>query len=173
MSKSLKNYIGINESPEQMFGKVMSISDDLMWRYFDLLSFQPIAKLKDWKGEVEKGANPRDVKFRLAEEIVERFHDRTSANRARDAFIAQFQRGALPEKLPEIKLIAPSGELPIANVLKESGLVSSTSEGIRMIKQGAVRIDGERTEDRNLKIKSGTTLVCQVGKRRYARVSID
>ena len=173
MSKSLDNYIGINEAPEQMFGKIMSVSDDLMWRYFDLLSFEPLEKIKAWKTEVEKGANPRDVKFRLAEEIVARFHDRTAAKQAWDAFIAQFQRGDVPENLPEISLVAPDGDLPIANVLKDSGLVSSTSEGIRMIKQGAVRIDGDRVEDRNLKLKTGTTMVCRVGKRRYARISIE
>ncbi len=173
MSKSLDNYIGVNESPVQMFGKIMSVSDDLMWRYFDLLSFEPIERIKAWKAEVEQGANPRDVKFTLAREIVARFHDRAAARRAHEAFVAQFQRGALPENVPEITLQASDGELPIANVLKDAGLVSSTSEGIRMIQQGAVRIDDARIEDRNLKLKSGTTVLCRVGKRRFARVSIE
>jgi tyrosyl-tRNA synthetase len=172
MSKSLDNYIGIADPPEEMFGKVMSISDGLMWRYFELLSFRPVAEIERFRSEVVAGANPRDVKFRLGEELVTRFHGKTEAGRARDQFIARFQQGALPEDIPEIELAVPSGGLPIANLLKEAGLVSSTSEALRMLKQGAVRLDGERVDDRALQLPAGTIHVCQVGKRRFAKVTL-
>src|SRR5690606_11895517 len=144
MSKSLGNYVGIHEPPDDMFGKLMSISDELMWRYLDLLSFESQETIAGWKRQVSEGLNPRDVKYRLAEEIVARFHDRTAAERARENFIARFRQGALPEDLPEIRLSAQDGRLPIANLLKEAGLTSSTSEALRLIRQGAVRIDGVR-----------------------------
>ncbi len=172
MSKSLGNYIGINEPPDEMFGKVMSISDELMWRWFELLSFRPLSEIDHFRRQVDQGANPRDVKFLLAEELVARFHDATAAKRARENFIARFRKGALPEEMPEITLHAAQEGLPIANALKEAGLVASTSEGIRMIRQGAVRLDGERIEDRNLRLPIGTVGVLQVGKRRFARVRI-
>jgi tyrosyl-tRNA synthetase len=172
MSKSLNNYIGINEPPEEMFGKLMSISDDLMWRYFELLSFRPLDDITALQREVEAGANPRDIKFQLGREIVARFHDAQAAEAAQAAFIARFQKGALPEDMPDVTLQAEDGQLGIASLLKNAGLVSSTSEAFRMIRQGAVRCDGERIEDRNLSIVPGNTHVIQVGKRRFARVTV-
>ncbi len=172
MSKSLNNYIGITDSPDDMFGKMMSISDELMWRYFDLLSFRSNDELEVFKQEVEAGKNPRDVKFLLAEEIITRFHSAGDAAKAQTAFIARFQKGAMPDEMPEFKLNAPEGDLGIANLLKDAGLVNSTSDGIRMIRQGAVKIDGERIEDTRLRIKPGSEHVYQVGKRRFARVAL-
>ena len=172
MSKSLGNYIGITEPPDEMFGKLMSISDDLMWRYFELLSFRPMSEIEELRRQVRDGANPRDIKFLLAEEIVARFHDREAATRARENFINRFRKGAMPEEMPEVELQAPEEGLPIANLLKEAGLVNSTSEGLRMLKQGAVKLDGERVEDRGLRLQGGTEVVAQVGKRRFARVKI-
>ncbi len=172
MSKSLGNYIGITDAPDDMFGKVMSISDELMWRYFELLSFRPMAEIDGLRAEIAAGRNPRDVKFLLGEELVARFHDADAAARAKASFVAQFQRGALPDEMPEKSLATPADGLPIANLLKAAGLVPSTSEALRMLKQGAVKIDGERVEDRGLKLAAGTTQVVQVGKRRFARVSL-
>jgi len=172
MSKSLGNYIGITEPPDEMFGKLMSISDDLMWRYFELLSFRPMSEIEGFRRQVDEGANPRDIKFLLAEEIVTRFHDQEAAVRAKENFINRFRKGAMPEEMPEVELQAPEEGLPIANLLKEAGLVSSTSEGLRMLKQGAVKLDGERVEDRGLRLESGAEVVAQVGKRRFARVKI-
>lgn len=173
MSKSLNNYIGITDAPEEMFGKIMSISDDLMWRYFELLSFRPMSEVEDFRTQIEKGSNPRDIKFLLGEEIVARFHDKKAAERAKQAFIDRFRKGALPEDMPEVALVAADENgFPIANALKEAGLVSSTSEAYRMIKQGAVRLDGERIEDRNTMLEPGAEIVAQVGKRRFARLSI-
>lgn len=172
MSKSLGNYIGITDVPEDMFGKIMSISDELMWRYFDLLSFRSNEALAGFKREVDAGKNPRDIKFLLAEEIIARFHSADAAEKAQAAFIARFQKGAMPDDIPEVELHADEGSMGVANVLKEAGLVNSTSDGIRMIRQGAVRIDSERLEDTRLKIKAGTEHVYQVGKRRFAKVSI-
>jgi len=172
MSKSLNNYIGISDAPDEMFGKIMSISDELMWRYFELLSFRPLAEIEKFKTDISAGANPRDIKFLLAEEIIARFHDETCATKARENFIARFQKGAIPDEMPEIELASKAGSYPIANLLKDAALTSSTTDANRMIKQGAVKIDGERIEDNKLIIKSGTTHVYQVGKRRFARVSI-
>ena len=172
MSKSLNNYIGINEPAEEMFGKVMSISDDLMWRYFELLSFRPLAEIGRLKKEVNEGANPRDIKFQLGQEIVARFHSQAAAAVAQDAFVARFQKGALPDEIPEIVLASQDGVLVIANLLKDAGLTGSTSEAYRMIKQGAVRVDGERVSDKGLGIAAGNTHVFQVGKRRFARVTV-
>jgi tyrosyl-tRNA synthetase len=171
MSKSLGNYIGITEAPDQMFGKLMSISDELMWRYFDLLSFRANADLERLKRSVADGRNPRDVKFELGVEIVDRFHGAGSGARARDAFISRFQQGALPEELAEVTLPVVAGPLPIAQVLKSAGLVSSTSDAYRQIKQGAVRVDGERVDDGSLAFPVGGTHVFQVGKRRVARIT--
>ena len=173
MSKSLGNYIGINEPPEEMFGKLMSVSDELMWRYFDLLSFEPSHTLADWRREVAEGVNPRDVKFRLARELVGRFHGAPAAEKACEGFIARFQRGALPEEMAEITLSAAGKGYPIANLLKDAGLVASTSEAMRMIGQGAVRMDGERVADRGLQVSKNAQVVLQVGKRRFARVTIE
>lgn len=171
MSKSLGNYIGINEPPDEMFGKLMSISDELMWRYFELLSFRPLGEIERLRQEVaQRSVNPRDVKFLLAEELVGRFHDDAAARRAREHFIARFQKGALPDDMPVVTLAAPGEGLPIASMLKAAGLTASTSEALRMIRQGAVRIDGERVEDQKLMIPAGAEQVCQVGKRRFARV---
>jgi tyrosyl-tRNA synthetase len=172
MSKSLGNYIGITDPSNEMFGKIMSISDELMWRYFELLSFRPMEEIEGFRKEIESGLNPRDVKFRLAEELVERFHDRAAAIEAREAFIARFQKGAMPDEMPELKVASVDGALAIAQLLREAGLVQSSSEGLRMVKQGAVKIDGEKVEDSGLEIVTGTTHVYQVGKRRFARVTI-
>ena len=172
MSKSLGNYIGIAEPPAEMFGKLMSISDDLMWRYLDLLSLRPAAELAAWRREVTDGLNPMEVKFRLAGELVERFHDAAAASKAREAFVARFRRGDLPDDIPEVALDAPSG-LPIGNLLKAAGLVGSTSEALRAIAQGGVRVDGQRVDDRGLHVAPGTSGVFQVGKRRFARVTLQ
>jgi tyrosyl-tRNA synthetase len=173
MSKSLGNYVGITEPPGEMFGKLMSISDDLMWRYFEVLSFRSLEDIASLKKGVEDGMNPRDVKFELAMEIVARFHDDGAAEAAKQEFISRFREGAMPEDMPELTLAADDGKLGIAHLLKGAGLVSSTSEAFRMIKQGAVRIDGERVEDRSLTIDAGSTNVYQVGRRRFARVSLN
>jgi tyrosyl-tRNA synthetase len=172
MSKSLGNYVGITEPPGEMFGKLMSVSDDLMWRYFEVLSFRSLEDVAGLRKRVEDGMNPRDAKFELALEIVARFHDAGAAEAAKQEFISRFREGAMPEDMPELTLAAEGGTLGIAHLLKGAGLVSSTSEAFRMIKQGAVRIDGERVDDRSLTIDSGSTNVYQVGRRRFARVSL-
>jgi len=172
MSKSLNNYIGISEPADDMFGKLMSISDVLMWRYFELLSFRPLGEIEQLRHDVEEGANPRDIKFQLGQEIVTRFHDRAAAESAQANFIARFQKGAMPEEMPELTLTAEGGAIGIANLLKEAALVDSTSEAYRMIKQGAVRIDGERISDKGLALRAGSAHVFQVGKRRFARVTV-
>lgn len=173
MSKSLGNYIGITEPPGEMFGKLMSISDDLMWRYFDVLSFRRLADISALRQSVSDGLNPRDAKFELAIEIVARFHDEASAEAAKQEFISRFQQGAMPTEIPEITLQNRGGKLGIAHLLKGANLVNSTSEAFRMIEQGAVKIDGQRVDDRSLQIKAGTTAVFQVGKRKFARVKLD
>lgn len=173
MSKSLGNYIGVSEPANDMFGKLMSISDTLMWRYFELLSFRPIEEIARLKQEVADGRNPRDVKFELGVELVDRFHGVGAGELARLAFVERFQKGQLPEDLEEVRLAAQEdGMLPIAALLKEAGLVASTSEAYRMIQQGGVRLEGERVEDRALKLARGQSVVVQVGKRRVARVEI-
>ncbi len=172
MSKSLGNYVGITDAPGEMFGKLMSVSDDLMWRYFELLSFRSLEDIAGLRMRVDEGLNPRDAKFELALELVERFHDGAAAQSAKDEFIARFREGAMPEDMPEQTIEAKDGRLGIAYLLKDAGLVSSTSEAFRMIKQGAVKIDGQRVEDRSLEIAAGTTAVYQVGKRRFSRVSV-
>ena len=168
MSKSLGNYIGVSEAPDDMFGKVMSISDELMWRWYDLLSFRSLDEIAQLKQDVAKGRNPRDVKILLAKELIERFHDKAAADAAEQTFIERFQKGAMPDEMPEFTF---EGEMPIANLLKEADLVSSTSEALRMIKQGGVKIDGEKVEDSKL-IISASTAVYQVGKRKFAKVTI-
>jgi tyrosyl-tRNA synthetase len=172
MSKSLNNYIGISEPADEMFGKIMSVSDDLMWRYFELLSFRPLDEIEQLRQAVDEGTNPRDIKFQLGQEIVARFHDKAAADSAQANFIARFQKGAMPDDMPELTLDSENGEIGIASLLKSASLTGSTSDAFRMIKQGAVRIDGERVEDKGLAIKSGSTHVFQVGKRRFARVTV-
>lgn len=172
MSKSLGNYIGITDSPSDMFGKIMSISDVLMWRYYELLSFKPLAEIEAYKTEIEQGKNPRDVKIDLAKELIARFHDEAAATAAHQEFINRFQKGAIPDEMPEIELVPESGEIAIANLLKEADLVGSTSDAYRMIKQGAAKLDGEKITDRNLVITRGSNAVYQVGKRKFARVTV-
>jgi tyrosyl-tRNA synthetase len=173
MSKSKGNYIGITDAPGEMFGKIMSISDDLMWRYFELLSFRSIDDIAAVKKAVEAGRNPRDAKFELAAEIVERFHDAAAAKAAQDEFVARFQQGAMPDDIPDVMLDSDDGQLGIAHLLKGAGLVTSTSEAFRMIKQGAVKIDGSRVEDRALTVDANSTAIYQVGKRKFARVTLS
>ena len=172
MSKSLGNYIGITDSPDEMFGKLMSISDELMWRYFEVLSFRSLDSIKSLKKAVADGMNPRDAKFELGEEIVARFHSNQDAEAAKQEFVSRFQQGAMPEEIPEVTVKSEDGALGIAHLLMNAGLVSSTSDAFRMIKQGAVKIDGEKVEDRSLTLKAGTSNVYQVGKRKFARVSL-
>jgi tyrosyl-tRNA synthetase len=172
MSKSLNNYVGVSEPAGEMFGKLMSISDTLMWRYFDLLSFRPLAEVAGLRASLDAGANPRDLKMELACEIVDRFHGAGAGARARDAFVAQFSQGALPENIPELKLVAPPGGLPLPRALKEAGLCASTSDANRQIQQRAVRVDQQRVEDRALVLRPGATYLLQVGPRRYARVTL-
>jgi tyrosyl-tRNA synthetase len=173
MSKSLGNYVGIAEPPQEIFGKLMSISDELMWRYIELLSFEPLSSVRKWKSEVETGANPRDVKVRFASEIVARFHGPQAADKAREDFEQRFREGVLPEEMPELTVKAPEGAILIAHLLKQAGLTPSTSEAQRLIEQGGVRLDGERVSDKGLKIRPGTTVVAQVGKRKFARIRIE
>lgn len=172
MSKSLNNYIGITDSADNMFGKIMSISDQLMWRYFELLSFRPMTEVRQWRQECELGANPRDYKAKLAQEVVERFHDAASAQKALENFEARFQRGAMPDEIEEVELKIKDSHYGIANLLKDAGLTSSTSESIRMINQGAVKIDGEKVSDPKLELPLGAVHVYQVGKRKFMRVKI-
>ncbi len=172
MSKSLGNYIGINEPASEIFGKVMSISDVLMWRYFELLSLRSQADIAALRADVEGGRNPRDVKVLLAMELVARYHDQAAADAALADFEARFQKNAIPDDMPELTLSAGSDGLPIGNLLKEAGLVASTSEALRMIQGGGVKIDGEKVEDKALKLSAGSTLVVQVGKRKFARVTL-
>ena len=172
MSKPLDNYIGITDAPGEMFGKIMSISDDLMWRYFEVLSFRSLEDIARLKKAVADGMNPRDAKFELGVEIVARFYDDAAAEDARQEFISRFQKGAMPDEIPDKALDSQDGQLGIAHLLKGAGLVSSTSEAFRMIKQGAVKIDGERVEDRGLQIEAGSTHIYQVGKRKFARVTL-
>ena len=170
MSKSYDNYIGITESPNEMFGKLMSISDELMWRYFELLSFRSLGEIKTFRKAVDQGKNPRDIKLELAIEIVSRFHDMKAGQEAKRDFISRFQKGNMPENIKEISISVGSSGIGIAHLIKQAGLVSSTSEAFRMIKQGAVKLDGNRVEDREKIIKSGSTHICQVGKRKFIKV---
>ncbi len=168
MSKSAHNYIGVSESPTEMFGKIMSISDDLMWSYYELLSFRPLEELEQFKADVANGTNPRDIKILLAKEIIARFHTEADADAAEQEFINRFQKGAMPEEMPEFEFEVG---IAIANLLKDAGLVNSTSDAMRMIKQGAAKQDGEKIEDAKLVPQAGTA-VYQVGKRKFARVTV-
>ena len=169
MSKSLDNYVGINEAPDEMFGKIMSISDDLMWRWFELLSFKPINEINELKKEVKSGMNPRDTKILLAEEIIERFHSKEDAENAKNTFLDRFQKGAKPKDI-ETFSISLDDDIAIGNLLKESGLVQSTSEAMRLVKQGAVKINDEKIDDPKLSIEKNQELLVQVGKRRFLKI---
>lgn len=181
MSKSLGNYIGITDTPQDMFGKLMSISDTLMWRYLELLSFRSLNEIAGWRAGVAGGRNPRDIKVLLAQEIVARFHTQQAAVDALTEFEARFQKGVLPDDMPEIKVSAPEGSIPVPQLLKQAGLVSSTSEAIRMIDAGAVKLDGEKILDKNVTVQtSGVaangkvgSVVAQVGKRKFARITVN
>jgi len=172
MSKSLGNYIGIEDAPNDMFGKLMSISDDLMWRYFELLSFRPMSEVEQFQQDINAGANPRDIKFLLAEEIITRFHTAAAAEAAKQDFITRFTRGALPDDIPEVELVLEEDSIGIGALLKLSGLTDSTSNSFRMIDQGAVKLDGEKVSDRGLKLARGSVLVAQVGKRKFSRITL-
>ena len=172
MSKSLGNYIGINESAEAIFGKIISISDELMWRYIDLLSLKPIQEIQAWRKSVAEGANPRDIKIAFGYELAARFHDETQAKQAVEGFIARFREKHLPNEIDEVQLYLQVCDMPIANLLKEAGLTVSTSEAIRMIRQGAVRIDNNQITDTHLLLPLGSVHIYQVGKHRFAKVSL-
>jgi tyrosyl-tRNA synthetase len=173
MSKSLNNYVGITDTPDEMFGKLMSVSDELMWRYFELLSFRPLQEIEGLRDRVKNGDNPRDVKFELASELVARFHDEEAAVKARESFINRFRNNELPTVMPELALdCGAAAQLGIAHLLSQAGLVTSTSEAFRMIKQGAVRLDGQRVSDKGLELAAGHTHIVQVGKRRFAKVTL-
>ncbi|WP_199611020.1 tyrosine--tRNA ligase [Flocculibacter collagenilyticus] len=173
MSKSLNNYIGITDTPNDMFGKIMSISDELMWRYYELLSFRPVEEVETFKQQIADGANPRDTKIALAKEIIARFHTEEDAEAAHQDFIKRFQKNALPDDIPEVTVNAEEGNIGIANLLKEAGLVASTSEAMRMIKQGAVKLNGkDKITDNKLQVASGSVEIYQVGKRKFAKVTV-
>jgi tyrosyl-tRNA synthetase len=173
MSKSLGNYVGINEAPSEIFGKAMSVSDELMWRWYELLSFRPLAEIAALREQVAAGRNPRDVKVLLAQELVARFHDQAAAEQALADFEARFRQGALPDDMPEVTVSVAGADLPLSAILKQAGLTASTSEAIRMIEQGGVKIDGEKVVDKTLKLARGVTVVLQVGKRKFARVTLQ
>jgi tyrosyl-tRNA synthetase len=172
MSKSYGNYVGINEPPREIFGKLMSVSDELMWRYYELLSFRSNEEIARFKQEVGEGRNPRDIKVLLAQEIVERFHSRKDAEAALADFEARFRQGAIPDDIEQVAMACGPEGMPIAQVLKQAGLTASTSEAMRMIEQGGVRLDGEKLSDRALNLKPGSNVVLQVGKRKFARVEL-
>ncbi len=173
MSKSLNNYVGITESPTEIFGKLMSVSDQLMWRYLELLSFESLQTIQKWREEVAAGRNPRDIKVMLAQEMVTRFHNQASAEAALTDFEARFKHGALPEDIPEKIIQTPDNEIPLVQVLKQTGLTVSTSEALRMIEQGAVRLNNEKVTDKSTQIMRGTSVVIQVGKRKFAKAIIQ
>ena len=174
MSKSLNNYIGITDAPNDMFGKVMSISDDLMWRYYDLISFRPLEEIAELKSRVANGENPRDIKIMLAKEIIARFHDDAAAEGAHQDFIQRFQKNAIPDDMPELEIALSDDGIAIGNLLKEAKLVGSTSDAMRMIKQGAVKLNGEeKVTDNKLVIEKGSTQIYQVGKRKFAKVTVS
>jgi tyrosyl-tRNA synthetase len=172
MSKSSGNYIGIAESPSEIFGKLMSISDELMWRYIELLSLEPLEVTRQWKRGVEEGRNPRDIKVIFAQEVVSRFHSKGDAEGALEDFEARFSRGSIPEEMPEKTLHADAGGLPIAQALKQAGMTASTTEALRMIDQGGVKLNGAKISDKSIKLACGETTVVQVGKRKFLRISI-
>jgi tyrosyl-tRNA synthetase len=172
MSKSLNNFIGIDEKPDEMFGKIMSISDDLMWRWFELLSFISEAEIKNLRQQVHDGANPRDIKFILAEELVDRFHGASNGSTCKEQFLQRFQKGSLPEEIKDISVEIESDSIPLTNLLKSTEMTSSTSEAMRLIKQGGVKIDSEKVSDPKLEIQSGSEAIYQVGKRKFLKIKI-
>ena len=170
MSKSLGNIVGITDAPDDMFGKLMSISDDLMWRYFELLSFKSLSEIDKLRDSVATGANPRDVKFELAREIVDRFHEEGEGEKCKDAFLKRFQKGAIPEDIEEVRYSLDDESIPLVNLLKETGMVASTSEASRLIKQGGIKIDSKKVEDPKMLILAGTKQIYQVGKRKFLKI---
>jgi tyrosyl-tRNA synthetase len=172
MSKSLGNYVGITEPPQEIFGKLMSVSDELMWRYIELLSFEPLGVIAHWKKEVQEGRNPRDVKVIFAQEIVTRFHGKKAAEKALTDFEARFKQGALPDDMPDITLYVEDSGMGIAQMLKQAGLTASSSAAFRILEQGGVKLDGEKISDKSLKLSRGKTVVLQVGKRKFARIKL-
>jgi tyrosyl-tRNA synthetase len=172
MSKSLDNYVGITDPPAEMFGKLMSISDDLMWRYYDLVSFRPAEDIEQLKNECAQGRNPRDAKVALAQEIVARFHSKNAADQALAQFDARFKEGAIPDEMPEMTLHSAGAGMAVAQLAKQAGVVESTSEALRLIQQRGLRIDGDVVSDKSLTIPAGRTVVVQAGKRRFARVTV-
>lgn len=170
MSKSLNNFVGVDEEPNEMFGKIMSISDTLMWRWFELLSFLPEDEIKELQASVEAGMNPRDAKFKLAIEIVDRFHGEGEGEKCKDAFLKRFQKGAIPEDIEEVSYSLEDESMPLVNLLKETGMVASTSEASRLIKQGGIKIDSKKVEDPKMLISAGTKQVYQVGKRKFLKI---
>ncbi|WP_031814032.1 tyrosine--tRNA ligase, partial [Vibrio parahaemolyticus] len=168
MSKSAGNYIGISEAPSEMFGKIMSISDDLMWSYYELLSFRPLEEIEQFKADVQAGKNPRDIKVLLAKEIIARFHSEADADAAEQEFVNRFAKNQIPDEMPEFDFDAGT---PVANLLKDAGLCASTSEAMRMVKQGAAKVEGEKVADAKFAPEAGT-YVFQVGKRKFARITI-
>ena len=173
MSKSLNNTVGITDPPGEMFGKLMSISDELMWRYFELLSFRPLDEVRDLRAQVTDGMNPRDAKFQLAGEIVQRFHSRKAAKDAQTEFVNRFQKGQVPVDMQDLAIDNAGDAMPLANLIKAAGFAASTSEALRLVTQGAVRLDGQRVSDKNLKVEVGRRQVLQVGKRRFAGVTVS
>lgn len=173
MSKSLGNYVGIQEPPNEIFGKLMSVSDELMWRYIELLSFEPLATIRQWRADVAGGRNPRDIKVGFAQEIVARFHGAAAAEAALADFESRFRQHEIPEDMPEVRLAAEADGLPIAAVLKQAGLTASTSDALRMMAQGGVKLDGKKISDKALKLAGGVSVVLQVGKRKFARVIVE
>ncbi len=172
MSKSLGNYVGIQEPPNEIFGKLMSVSDELMWKYIELLSFEPLETIRGWREEVKAGRNPRDIKVGFAQEIVARFHGADAAAAALADFEARFRRDEMPAEMPEVTLSADAEGLPIAAVLKQAGLTPSTSDALRMLAQGGVKMNGEKISDKSLKLGPGASAVIQVGKRKFARITV-
>ena len=172
MSKSLNNFIGIDEKPEEMFGKIMSISDELMWRWFELLSFISETEIKNLRKQVDDGTNPRDIKFILAEELVDRFHEKGNGASCKESFLQRFQKGSLPEDIKEISLEIDTNTIPLTNLLKNTEMTSSTSEAMRLIKQGGVKIDSEKVSDSKFEIQRGSEAIYQVGKRKFLKIKI-
>ena len=170
MSKSLNNFVGVDEEPNEMFGKIMSISDTLMWRWFELLSFLPEDEIKELQASVEAGMNPRDAKFKLAIEIVDRFHKEGEGKKCKEAFLKRFQKGAIPEDIEEVSYSLDDESIPLVNLLKETGMAASTSEASRLIKQGGIKIDSKKVEDPKMLILAGTKQIYQVGKRKFLKI---
>lgn len=173
MSKSMNNYVGITDSPKEIFGKIMSVSDQLMWRYLELLSFESMETINQWRYEVEQGQNPRDIKVRFAQEIVTRFHSAKDAEEALSDFETRFKHGVLPDDIAELTIIIQEHDIPLVQLLKQANLTSSTSESIRMMNQGAVKLNEQKVTDKAIKLAQGETVILQVGKRKFAKITIQ